>query len=271
MSDDSVSKTKASTKLVCVAGKPSAYTGMALQRLATVGEMAAGIVHQARNRMTGALVFSQLGQRLNDNPEKSSDYFSKIEDELHRCMELFEVLLAATRSEDPLSVGLVANPSPRSVAGIVTIAECLTCSKLGTEGVFLQIDVPESLPMVLVDGNVVVQAMLNLILNAMQAGSKGNVVRVVASRVEDLIEIAVSDEGPGIPTENRESVFETFFTTKASGTGLGLSTSREQLRSFGADLVLVESRKGATFVIKLPVVEGEIELQQEVDARGVML
>jgi signal transduction histidine kinase len=111
------------------------------------------------------------------------------------------------------------------------------------------------------------RVVLNLITNAFQAVSgkvKGNadgyvpMVALSTMRLGDMVEIRVKDNGPGIPSEFREKIFQPFFTTKPAGqgTGLGLSISYDILKKHGGEInVVSESEKGTEFIVRLPAVE----------------
>lgn len=122
----------------------------------------------------------------------------------------------------------------------------------------------ESLPPITSDANRLSQVFLNLLLNSVQAIEAGDgephEIRVTGRRKESQVELVFSDDGPGIPEENRELVFRPFFTTKepGSGTGLGLSISRDILHSLGGEVTLTDG-PGARFVVTLPVESPEDE------------
>jgi len=99
----------------------------------------------------------------------------------------------------------------------------------------------------------VVQLLLNLLQNAVEAIDGRGSVRVTTRAAESFVEVEVADEGPGIPAESVEDVFEPFYTTKAQGTGLGLSVSRDIARVHRGTLEAVASPEGAVFRFRLPV------------------
>jgi two-component system sensor histidine kinase HydH len=97
----------------------------------------------------------------------------------------------------------------------------------------------------------------NLLLNAIQAlAGRGGHVDISASRIaragRDWLLITVTDDGPGIPGDLRDRIFEPFETTKAAGSGLGLSIVREIARAHGGDVVLAPDAAGTLFVLELP-------------------
>ncbi|HET6346309.1 MAG TPA: ATP-binding protein, partial [Myxococcota bacterium] len=103
------------------------------------------------------------------------------------------------------------------------------------------------------------QVILNLVLNAHQAaGTEAHVELRGWDGPDGAVYLAVKDKGPGIAPENMERLFQPFFTTKATGTGLGLAVSRNIVRAHGGDLSVVSAAgQGATFTIRLPAATGE--------------
>jgi two-component system NtrC family sensor kinase len=105
-----------------------------------------------------------------------------------------------------------------------------------------------------VRGNLVTveQIFLNLLLNAAEASRSPLSIQVSSRRVGGLIEVRVADDGPGIPAEHRARLFQTAFTTKPNGTGMGLDIARDAARLSGGSLELEETAVGACFVARLP-------------------
>jgi signal transduction histidine kinase len=104
--------------------------------------------------------------------------------------------------------------------------------------------------------NRLLQVFLNLISNSMDAMVEGGNIHISTGVDDDSVLVTVSDDGPGIPEELREKIFSPFFTTKQNGTGLGLSIVEEIIREHGGKIKLQDSKKGATFIIQLPCMEG---------------
>ncbi|MEZ0227723.1 MAG: nitrogen regulation protein NR(II) [Planctomycetota bacterium] len=109
-------------------------------------------------------------------------------------------------------------------------------------------------PPALVDPRALKQAVLNLLLNALEASPRGGKItaRLSADLARGMIRLDVSDEGPGVPPEARAHLFEPFYTTKEGGTGLGLALARRVAVEHGGSLALSDSARGATFVLELP-------------------
>lgn len=126
-------------------------------------------------------------------------------------------------------------------------------------GVFLEVGVPDDLPMVHGNRVLLVWALENIVKNALDAlaGGGGN-IRVQASQAEKWVELRVSDDGPGVPVEVRERLFEPGVTTKTGGWGVGLALSRRIVEGVhGGRIALLDTpERGATFSVKLPRATG---------------
>jgi signal transduction histidine kinase len=120
--------------------------------------------------------------------------------------------------------------------------------------VHLRRDQPATLPSITADGDLVCQVLLGLLSNAGQAVPAGGSVTVAARAAADAVELAVSDDGPGIPADIRSRIFEPFFTTRPRGTGLGLAVVRQIVEAHGGSIDVGErAGGGACFTVRLPV------------------
>jgi signal transduction histidine kinase len=122
------------------------------------------------------------------------------------------------------------------------------------QGIALDVSTDVTVPPMAIDRSLLRQAVLNLIKNGLEAVSQGGTLTVTTRRLDDTVEIAVTDTGPGISVEVGERLFEQFFTTKPQGTGLGLSITRQIAEEHGGQ-VRWSSRpgEGTTFMIALPI------------------
>ncbi len=106
-----------------------------------------------------------------------------------------------------------------------------------------------------IDVNLIKQALLNLMINAVQAMNTGGELIVRVTTKGAFANIEVIDSGPGIPPENLNLIFKAYFSTKKSGSGLGLPTARRILKEHGGDMIVEsEQGKGTCFLLKLPIV-----------------
>jgi len=222
------------------------------EKMAAFGQLGAGIAHEIKNPLAGVLGLVQLTSRSmpNDDPTKAA--LATIEKETKRCRTIIDHLLRFARPEK------VAR-EPVALAPVVADAVALTRHTMGTHGIELKIDVPDTLPTVHASANQVQQVLMNLVMNADQAmEDRGRGIVTISAQAgpDRFVEIRVADNGPGIPKAARERIFDPFFTTKPAGkgTGLGLSVSYGIIRDHGGTIrVESEPGQGATFVIRLPM------------------
>ena len=111
------------------------------------------------------------------------------------------------------------------------------------------------------DGNLLSGALLNVLLNAGEASPAGGVVQVDLERNGAAARVRVRDDGPGIPLDQRARVFEPFYTTKESGTGLGLALAQRTIEEHGGTIRVEDVARGASFVIELPLAVPENRAQ----------
>jgi signal transduction histidine kinase len=220
------------------------------EKLAAFGELGAGITHELKNPLTGIVGFAQIAQRKLDQKEKLQELLKLIEQEGLRCRDILVNFLKFARQQSGNDTQrLDVNELVRSSARIVL-------HQLSLHDVKLELELASTLPEVLVNAGEIQQVLLNLAMNAQQAMPQGGKVRFITREAPGGgVEIAVQDNGPGIPAAIRERIFEPFFTTKApgEGTGLGLAISFGILRDhFGSLTVESEEGQGATFLLRLP-------------------
>jgi two-component system CheB/CheR fusion protein len=213
--------------------------------LAKLGQMAAVVAHEVRNPLAGIKGTMQvlIGRRGPDDPERTvlRDVIARV-DSLN---ELIGDLLLFTRPRPP-QLGEV---------DLKMIAlEAIAAARRDPSGQGLDIRLEGDPAPARADGDMMRAALLNLLLNAGQAMNARGCVIVTITQLEGSVEIAVRDDGPGIPVELRDTVFEPFFTTKARGGGLGLPIARRTADMHGGTLTLACPATGGTVMtMTLPV------------------
>jgi signal transduction histidine kinase len=222
----------------------------ASRKLAALGSLCAGVSHEARNILTGVLGFSQVGKERVNDPRAVLEALSLIEQESVRCVELLSSYLDMARDrEGPFQ--------PVPVRDIVDQAVRLISYEARKRQCKLEVTVDPNIPPVRARSAEMRQVILNLLINALQAGKGGTIVEVHATQHGDTrVKIEVIDHGPGIEKEAQHKIFEPFYSTKprGQGTGLGLYLSRKIVDSHGGELTVHSVLgEGATFTIYLPV------------------
>ncbi len=232
------------------------------EKLAGIGQLAAGIAHEIRNPL-GIMATSLY--YLNDVlPKKKEDvkrHFQIVEAEINRCETIINNLLEFSRKSDR-EVELI------DVNQLLTITLSLVEKDLFVRDIELTKKLEQN-PRVRANVDEIKQVFLNLILNATQAMLKGGRLEIATSIAENKrVRIKIADSGIGIPEKDRSKIFDPFFTTKApgKGTGLGLSLVHGIIeRSKGTIQVESQEDKGTTFIIEFPIFEEEFP-KEEINA-----
>lgn len=184
-------------------------------RLAALGEMAAGIAHEIRNPLGGIHLYaSLLAKDVQDRPA-SLDVVKKISSGVKRLEGLVSQVLQFSRE-------IRAEKCQTNLPDVIDTAAELASVHADAKQIAIEIDGPRPLS-VMVDPNLFGQALLNLILNAVEAMHGPGAVRITYGACSGGFSLTVRDTGPGIPAEMLDRIFNPFFTTKDNGTGLGLA------------------------------------------------
>lgn len=216
-------------------------------RLAAAGELAAGVAHEVNNALVGILGQADLAREATD-VATLHDALQRVEIQGLRIAEILQDLLGFARPQTPQRVAVDLNVLVRD-----TLA--LMLHDLGRHGVRAETSLPPSLPAVLADAKQIQQVLVNLITNAAQAmhAQASGTLLVRAHSDAGLVHVEVEDSGPGIPAETLPRIFDPFFSTKDTGTGLGLSVSYAIVHAHGGDLTVRSTPgHGTTFTLQLP-------------------
>jgi two-component system sensor histidine kinase HydH len=220
------------------------------EHLASLGRLVAGVAHEIRNPLAGIRSTIQLWQRRPD-PATTDGAMETVLHETERMNDILTRLLQFARADQ---VERHAN----DMNGLIGETVGLLKAQAGAQGVDITVEPAQASPMVWGSSAALRQVLLNLITNALQAMPQGGHLwcrcRLAAS--QSTIEIDVADTGPGIAPEHRAHLFEPFFTTRPSGTGLGLALCREILSQHGGQILFqADASPGTTFTIILPVMK----------------
>jgi signal transduction histidine kinase len=217
------------------------------QRLAALGEMAAGLAHEIRNPLGGIQLYASLLQRDVEDRPASLATVKKISSGVKRLESLVGQVLNFTRESS-------ANPVETDLADIVRNAVDLSTAVSAARGVTVHVVGPEKL-WVVADPTMIGQAVLNLVINAIDAASSSVTVefdRPAEDSNASQFQLVVRDDGEGVPPHVMERIFNPFFTTKDTGTGLGLSIVHRVVEAHdGAIVVTNPDDGGARFEIKV--------------------
>ena len=221
------------------------------QQLCGLGEISASVGHEINNALT--LLIGWLDLLLADFKEdpKLSPTLELLMGEANRIGQLTSNLLDVARGERQETKELDVQRVLDEVMGLVRY-------DMQHSNIELESNLPERLPPIMGSSGRLKQALLNLLLNARQAMPSGGRVTVSAEKSDNgSLSVAVEDTGCGIPDELQSRIFSPFFTTKANGTGLGLSVTRRIVEDHGGNLEMKSQvGKGTRFTLRLPMVAG---------------
>jgi signal transduction histidine kinase len=225
------------------------------EKLSAMGEFVAGVAHELNNPLTGVIGFSQMLMESGIN-EKQQIYLDRVIGSAERCRKIVQSLLAFSRRHRP-------ERRPVQIHELLKSSLEILQYDLASSNIEVITNLSAAIPPVLVDPHQIQQVFVNILNNARQAieeEQKSGKIIVSTVLVDHQVRIRFEDDGPGIPQDVLQNVFNPFFTTKrvGEGTGLGLSLSYGIVREHGGS-ILAESEpgKGAVFTVELPVSNGE--------------
>ncbi|MGA1865606.1 MAG: ATP-binding protein [bacterium] len=221
------------------------------EKLACLGEIAAGIAHEINNPLGGILIYSNLLLEDMNEADPDRENLRKIINETIRCKDIVKELLDFARQTEPK---MEAEDINKYIRGAIDLVE----KQAIHHNIEIRTDLSGNLPEIKCDAAQLQQVFLNILINAVEAmQDKKSGKLVIESRLSDsrsYIEIIFRDTGSGIPREILDKIYNPFFTTKppGKGTGLGLSVSYGIIKKHDG-IIEVESEegKGTTFTIKL--------------------
>ncbi len=229
----------------------------ASERLSALGRVTAGVAHEVKNPLnamsTWLAVLKAKLPAAADAPPEVREALGVLESEIHRLDRVVKTFLDFARPVEP---DFAEVPLPALLEEVAAIARP-QCQRAAVE---LALTLPTEPSQVLADRQLLIQAILNLLLNAVEAISgvpsspsrgKGRVEIRLALAGENA-EIRVADNGPGIPPEKQARVFQLFFTTRKGGTGIGLATAYRIVQLHGGSIDFVSTSRGTIFRIQLP-------------------
>ena len=221
------------------------------ERLAAVGTMAAVITHEVRNPLSSISLNTELLlDELEGAPHEAEARVlcRAITTEVDRLTAITEEYLSFARLPKPKIVAESVNTMVGALAAFVR-------EDLSAKKVQLSLDLSSADPIALVDAAQIRQCLINLVRNGVEAVvAKGSgTVRITTTRAGNRVEIAVADDGVGIPPELLPKLFDPFFSTKDSGSGLGLALTQQIVKDHGGELRVTSSLGvGTTFTVSVP-------------------
>ena len=214
-------------------------------RLADLGQIASHVAHEVRNNLVPVSLYAGLLRRRIAGDPGSIEVLEKIQSGLTALDAMVHDMLNFTADREPTL----------AVVGVRELVDEIVSSlrpQFAAQGIRLRLDCAVSTT-VAADREALRRAILNLVLNALDAMPAGGELAITAVECRDAVELEIADSGPGLSDEARRRAFEPFFTTKASGIGLGLAIVYRLVESHGGDVIACNCPEGgAAFTIRLP-------------------
>jgi len=230
------------------------------ENLASLTTLAAGVAHEIKNPLGSISIHLQLLQKSlekgknKDSSDNNERYFNVLKEEVERLNHIVVDFLFAVR---PMNLELRKGDINILLTGLVEFVYM----ELEQSKILCLLELDENVPYILMDERYMKQAMLNLITNAKAAMPDGGVLTVATNYADNEIRISICDTGIGIKKECLEKIFEPYFTTKETGTGLGLTQVYKIIKEHQGELTVDSAPgMGSDFRIILPVPQKEMRL-----------
>src|SRR5271170_5601862 len=220
------------------------------RQMSASGRTTRGVAHEVKNPINAIVLHLQLLQtKLQQIDPDTRRHMDIIDSEIHRLDRVVQILVDFTRPRD---LHLEEIDLRRLLEDVLSLA----APDAGQHGVKIVREFPAEPLTVKVDSDLMKQAILNIVLNGMQAMPQGGTLTISAHRDEDSVITEIRDEGIGIPHDLQEKIFELYFTTRKGGSGIGLAQTYQALQwHYGSiDFETMEGQ-GTTFRLRLPVAE----------------
>lgn len=225
-----------------------AHSAMEVERLASIGQLATGLAHEINNHLTIMSGEAQLFlEKRRGQDAEAERVLTTLVGECRRTADLARGVL---RFAKPSTAELALVDARRAVEDAVRLA----AHQISLKQIQVIREFPEALPLVRGNLHQLQEVALNLILNACQAMRGRGTLRLAARTAAARLEVEVADTGPGIPAARHHQIFQPFYTTKSTGTGLGLFVAQRIITSYGGEITVRSAvGRGATFTIRLPL------------------
>jgi len=209
------------------------------EKMVSTGRLAAGVAHEVNNPLTiikNYLEIMRMDLELSDNDARRS--IDIIDGEIDRISTTIKGLLAFSRPDS-------ARLSPVNIGTEISDMMKLVKASLKKQDIYLELDLDDSLPEIMINAGHIKQVLINLVNNARDAMPEGGLLIIKTSFNDKGVELLVEDNGSGIPDEKIKDVFSYFYTTKGpQGSGLGLAVSYGIINGYGGEITLENMDKG---------------------------
>jgi two-component system nitrogen regulation sensor histidine kinase NtrY len=220
-------------------------------RLAAWADMARQVAHDIKNPLTPIQLNAEHLRRVHD--DRGAPLGRVLDECVDNILNQVRLLRQIASEFSSFATSPTVKPEPKALHAI--IADVVEAYRTGLKGrVVIDVEVPATLPPVVVDKAVLARALTNIIENALHAMPRGGALHLSARSLDrDRVELAIADTGLGMDSAALNRIFEPYFSTRASGTGLGLTIAKRNVELNGGTIAVESERdKGTTVRITLP-------------------
>jgi len=220
------------------------------RRISASGRVTRGVAHEVKNPINAIVLHLQLlRNKLQEVDPDTNRHVDIIDSEIHRLDRVVQILVDFTRPRD-------LHLEETDLRSLLEEVAVLAGPDAEQHGVTLSSQLPGEPVPVKVDADFIKQAILNVVLNGVQSMPAGGTLTISAKKVEDSVLTEVRDQGTGIPAGLQDKIFELYFTTKKSGSGIGLAQTYQIMQwHYGSVDFETEEGKGTTFRLRLPLAD----------------
>ncbi len=228
-----------------------------VEQMTGIGQMAANVAHEIRNPLIAVGGFARQLHEDMDSDDPRREHTRIILEEVTRLEQILREQLTLERHLQPVMRPVDVNQILRDVRKL--LSHGLLSSQIQLDG-----NLQDGIPVTMGDANQLKQAFLNIISNAIQSMEDGGTVTVTSAQKGHDIVVTMSDTGPGISSEVMSKLFVPFFTTRKSGSGLGLAVTRRIVENHGGQITADSvPGEGTTFVVRLPIIRSTSAMAHE--------
>ena len=227
---------------------------VAQERIAALGRAAAQVAHEVKNPLAGLLLYSLHLKEKSSNFSESQTYLvDKIVDTIRHLNSRVEQILGFAR---PVSLALYSEDLNQIVTDILELLR----PQLEANQVEVRLSIGEQATYAMLDGTSMRGALMNLMLNAIEAMPEGGILSIAVNRSDEMLRLEIADTGHGIGEDEAKKIFEPFYTTKDQGLGLGMPYAKKIIDQHGGTMSLhSQPGKGTTVSIVLPAGQKEVD------------
>jgi PAS domain S-box-containing protein len=217
------------------------------ERLVAMGYVAATLAHEIRNPLQAVQSNLELLRDFPLDPDEQEAALGLCLQETERMMDITQQVLSLAPTDNHVR-------GPVSVLSLVQQIQTLLAKSIREAGIALTLDLPADLPSVFAAPGQIVQVLVNLVVNAIEALEGGGTIAMSAALDGQMVALTVANDGPSIPPQDLPHIFDPFFTTRSKGTGLGLFVTDNIVQQHGGSLVVENlAAGGVAFTLTLPV------------------